>query len=714
MQDDFGSIRMTRRVSEKIAYGLFLLLVGLAGPQIATGDDLTDAIKKTESTSRQLIDKQKKDRFKDVLRTALNYDQLNAVLRRGKSARKAEIVAIRDHYISAVPELPKKYRLLAEQTLQGLESWDQSLPSLNLPQILAQLKSNPPKYVALTSQQVTSYRQTLDAAVEKLTAYLKTKGGDFDWNSQIHWDGLLAELGKTDPSLGTLDRSLKGFYGPDVAGLEQPEFIQLRTTLRAYMNAIYFTKNTKSEQMFDVQVTRLGESLTSYLETPSNENAWKIGRVIGWLERAEQAADLRNAVRYHFYQPNIFVHVSQYLISSGEKRIVDQTEDVEQVIKGVPVKGVARLKGQVSFELAENSQRATIDVMMDGTILSKNVAKKSGVTINTTGTTTVHAEKRISFGKNGFTDSPATAIATTKLELGTIDAPSSTYESIAKTKFINDRSKNEAAASELSVGLVSKDMDANVLELLSDIIDRYKTEIRDPLLRRGGFPEQFNTSSTKESANLQLLQTGRYQLAAPSEPPALNKKTDVSLRLHESLVRNFTEVVLGGVELTDEKVVEHMTRFGAEVPDELKTGPGKKSWAITFSNTQPISVGFRNNQIVIAIQGQQFRDGKQLITEPIRIAATYNVEKTATGVHLQREGDVAVDFLARKTLTVLQVATKTVMSKKFNALFKDDIVGQGGIKLPGDWENAGNLILQQLIVNNGWLMLSYDLGKSSE
>ena len=75
---------------------------------------------------------------------------------------------------------------------------------------------------------------------------------------------------------------------------------------------------------------------------------------------------------------------------------------------------------------------------------------------------------------------------------------------------------------------------------------------------------------------------------------------------------------------------------------------------------------------------------------------------------------MAVDFLARKALTVIQVATKTVMSKKFNALFKDDIVGQGGIKLPGQWENAGNLILQQLIADNGWLMLSYNLGKPSE
>ena len=42
------------------------------------------------------------------------------------------------------------------------------------------------------------------------------------------------------------------------------------------------------------------------------------------------------------------------------------------------------------------------------------------------------------------------------------------------------------------------------------------------------------------------------------------------------------------------------------------------------------------------------------------------------------------------------------------------VVGQGGIKLPGQWENAGNLILQQLVADNGWLMLSYNLGKPSE
>ncbi len=99
---------MTRRVVEKISYGLILLVVGLVGPQSATGDDLADAIKQTESTSRRLIDVQKKDRWRDELKSALDYDQLSAVLSKGKAARKSEIIAIRDHYISALPGLSKK------------------------------------------------------------------------------------------------------------------------------------------------------------------------------------------------------------------------------------------------------------------------------------------------------------------------------------------------------------------------------------------------------------------------------------------------------------------------------------------------------------------------------------------------------------------------------------------------------------------------------
>ena len=706
---------MDRSIREHVMNRLawMTLIVTIAFPQFTYADDLTEAINKARMSSTGLIESQKKDKARLQLQSDLKYDQLNLVLHKGVTARKTEIVSIRDHFIRVLPDLPKKQRVTAEQTRQALESWVQALPSINLKQVLAQLKTNPPKYVAITDQQVAARRAAVNASLSDLKAFLNSNRGDYDWNTQLQWDGLVEELAKDSPNLGRLDASLKGFYGPEVEGLELPVFTQMRTALRAYMNAVYFSSNPQSEAMYTAQVDRLAVSLENYLQSANNEYAWQIGRVIGWLERADQATQLRNEIRYQFYQPNIYFHVSQHLVSSGEKMEVDETEDVSQVVKGVPVKGTATMKGQISFEIAENSERATLNVMLDGTALSKNVAKKSGVTVVTNGTTTVHAEKSVSFDENGFTMTPSKAEASTKLELESIDAPSSGYESIARTKFIKGRSGNEEAASQLAVDSVTQKMDARVLEMLADVRDGYQSKVRNPLIRRGGFPVNFVSNSTKKYLYMSLLQTGRFQIAAASEPPALDEGTDVAMRLHESFVRNFTEVVLGGVELTDEKLVQHMTDLGAEIPEELKTGPGKKSWAITFSKSQPISVGFRDNQIVIAIQGQQFRDGNRVIREMIRIAATYDVEKTETGMRLQREGDVKVDFLTSKTLTVGQVATKTVMSKKFNAFFKDDIVGEGGITLPGKWENAGNLLLRQLVAENGWLMLSYNLGKPS-
>ena len=56
-------------------------------------------------------------------------------------------------------------------------------------------------------------------------------------------------LDKDTPNLGRMEVSLNGFYGADVVGLERPEFTNVRTTLRAYMNAVLFNTNPNSKSM---------------------------------------------------------------------------------------------------------------------------------------------------------------------------------------------------------------------------------------------------------------------------------------------------------------------------------------------------------------------------------------------------------------------------------------------------------------------------------
>ena len=678
---------------------------------IVVADDLTDAIEQVIQSSEALLSAQKKEKAIEAIRGGLKYDALESLLRQGVTAKKSDIAKLRDHYIETIPEFNKKTRLSAEQIRQALEQWVQSLPSQDLKQILEQLKKQPPAFTPITDGQVTNARTALDASLANMTAFLNAGEVAFDWKEQLQWGLLQEELAKEKPNPARMQASLNGFYGAEMVGLESPEFTNVRTALRAYMNATFFKNNPNSKAMYEAQIGNLITALENYTDHANNDTAWQVGRIIGWLDRAGQASEIQQQIRYHFYQPNIYVHVSQNLISAGELMEVDETEQLKMTVKGLDVVGEARLRGQISFQIAESQEKATLRVILDGTAISRNVAEKSGVTVVTRGTTTLQATKLVSFDGDGFTTEPAQAEATTKLELDSIDGPSSTHESIAKSKFIKMRSQNEKDASAVAVESVTTKMDSQVLELLANVIDGYQDKVRNPLIRRGGFPVNVNSTSTQDYIRLNMLQTGRYQLASPTDPPALNKGTDVALRLHESFVRNFTEVVLGGVELTDEKLVEHMTDLGAEIPEELKTGKGKKSWAITFSNTQPISVSFRDNQLEIAIQGRQFRDGAKVINDKIRIAATYNVLKTDEGMQLVREGDVDVRFVGKTSLTVGQVAMKTVMSKKFNAFFKDDIVGKGGIALPGNWASAGNLILQQIVSDNGWLMLSYNLGK---
>jgi len=703
-----------QRCFKSIVAGISLMavLTGLfiSSPTVVA-DDLTDAIDQVTKSSEALLNAQKKEKAIANIRGGLQYDTLESLLRQGVTAKKSDIAALRDHYIETIPDFNKKTRLSAEQVRQALEQWVQSLPSLGLKQILEQLKKQPPAFTPITDGQVTSTRTALDASLANLTAFLNAGEVEFDWKEQLQWSLLQEELSKETPNPARMQASLNGFYGAEVVGLESPEFTNVRTALRAFMNAVFFKNNPNSKAMYEAQIGNLVTALENYTDHANNDTAWQVGRIIGWLDRAGQASGIQQQIRYHFYQPNIYVHVSQNLISAGELMEVDETEQLKMTVKGLPVVGEARLRGQISFQIAESQEKATLRVILDGTAISRNVAQKSGVTVVTRGTTTLQATKLVAFDGDGFTTEPAQAEATTKLELDSIEGPSSTHESIAKTKFIKMRSQNEKDASAVAVESVTTKMDSQVLELLANVIDGYQDKVRNPLIRRGGFPVNVNSTSTQDYIRLNMLQTGRYQLASPTDPPALNKGTDVALRLHESFIRNFTEVVLGGVELTDEKLVEHMTDLGAKVPEELKTGKGKKSWAITFSSTQPISVSFRDNQLEIAIQGKQFRDGAKVINDRIRIAATYNVLKTVDGMQLVREGDVDVRFMGKTSLTVGQVAMKTVMSKKFNAFFKDDIVGKGGIALPGNWASAGNLILQQIVSDNGWLMLSYNLGK---
>jgi hypothetical protein len=67
---------------------------------------------------------------------------------------------------------------------------------------------------------------------------------------------------------------------------------------------------------------------------------------------------------------------------------------------------------------------------------------------------------------------------------------------------------------------------------------------------------------------------------------------------------------------------------------------------------------------------------------------------------------VQVDFVGRQSLSTSDIAMKSFMKKKFDGLFKPEIVSEG-LVLPERWKNMGKLQLQQLGCDNAWVALGW-------
>ena len=208
---------------------------------------------------------------------------------------------------------------------------------------------------------------------------------------------------------------------------------------------------------------------------------------------------------------------------------------------------------------------------------------------------------------------------------------------------------------------------------------------------------------------MRALQARLIQLAATSRPPSVPDH-NVNMQVHESMVFNTAVNAMGGFLMTDERARDLVQELTGEVPEELEIRQDEDPWSITFDRTQPLTVRFSNNQVVIAIRGRRFTRGDQEVTSVMQIAATYSIEASDGRVKMVRQGDIDVTYPGKREgqrLSIAELTNKTFMTGKFQGLFKQEILGEG-LDLPERWKNLEDLKLDFTSADRGWLSLGWN------
>ena len=702
---------MAIRFSKQFSCLAVLAVVFFGVPQ-ADADEVSDAAAEATRALDALF--VKAGRSGPMLRETLQPEQLRALLAEGAAVNKRKGARLVELYSRPIPDLKKAkyFKPRIHAVGKAAAAWLESLPRLDLDQVVTLIESNRPAFVPISEETVNTSKAAVEAAVAALEAHIKQNPavGDQSWEEYFSWADLKQYLTESPLPLAKI-QNLLGRFTVNREGLEAEAFLEFREVLRDYMNAYYFFSNPKSEEMYQTQMDLLATKLKAYQENPNNNDAWAIGRLVGWLDRVDQAAVVRGSIRGKFLAPNFHLQVSQNLLDSSEPIILEDSTEITDVILKANVKGVAETKGRVTLELVPHEGLAALRVRINGISITNSVASRAGVEVLSLTTTQLSGEKIVFFGPLGITSSPATAKCSSLVKILDIKAPSAGYELMAQKNTTKNKEKVEELASLRAETMLSERMDKESVEMLDKGAEAYIEKFRLPLIRKGGFPEEIDLMTTSEAVIGKLVQIKWNQVSAGVEAPALEGSPDLAIRVHESFVRNFSESTIGGYTLTDKKLVELLTELGAEIPEELKTDSGREPWSITFSSNQPVSLHVKDGVLSFAIRGRQFTDGDRVIRETIEIKASYLIEKTDVGSRLVRQGDVEVNFVGRTRLTAQQIAFRTVMRRKFGAIFKEEISTDGFV-LPGRWENSGTMKISQLVADKGWLVLAWKLAKS--
>jgi hypothetical protein len=417
-----------------------------------------------------------------------------------------------------------------------------------------------------------------------------------------------------------------------------------------------------------------------------------------------QAPQIVAAIRAHFDEPNLRVSLSRELLATGLERPVDEPTEVREVIMGTSVRGYGRTRGRVSLTLEPNQQQAELVLNFRAQAVTRNVGVNGPATVYSTGTTDIEAVHTILLNDLGIFAGDVLAQACVHTHIYCIAAKHKIVERIAWKRSEEQLPQAEAIASGRATARAREQFSQQVREQVAEANRNFRDEVRGPLLRRQIMPESLRFSTTAE----RLLATARHatqrQLASPTPLPE-EVGGDLSVRMHESAIGNFSESAVAGKTYTADEFAELGEEFPRGASQEgPKVDESDRDWSVTFRGHTPLNAEFRDGRATVHIFFDQFTSDGAPFNYPIDIVAVYQIETDENGPKLVRQGRVDVNWADpnRRPPFVRRAALESKFRLRFeDMLFREELFVKD-ITPPNVPEGFGSLRDFVLRSENGW------------
>ncbi len=726
----------------KLLYFLAVLAIVViaAHTEAAWAGDVSEVdrlVAALDQFDRWVGDGQNGDRWRRYLKS----NQLRQLLEKDTQAEPAEVARILQRYRSDAHGLEMQP---AVRVRSALAAWHVALKNQPADDLSELARASRGDYRPITDSQMGILHSAMRNAAEQLEQALSAYGPAFatDWKRYLKWELLEPQLSDetkiTRRTLNHLDEVLKKFRA-NHPGLERTEFTRTAKALEQFRAVAPWTVTPKPRQEYDRLLTNLEGQLRRHKEAPTSETSWKIARVLGLIEQLNNSPQLIGAIRGKLNQTNLLAEVSENFINRAIRRPVDNTQPVRDNILGTSIRGTAHTLGSIAIRPIPSLMDAQFELLLSGNIFSSTWGHHHPVRIRSTGRTDFSATKRVLLSAEAFQSKPTVVTANTQSNIHSICKTGGQFghrliERIAWKKACKSKQCAEQIASRHAESKVASNFDEQLTEALGQARENYEQKIRDPLVRRDVYPAHFLLATEPHFIRMEVAFAKQSQLAADSLPPPVAVGSDITVRIHQSALNNYIPLAMSGVTIQQLTEGEEPRLIGDVPPWMSKLSLGKhlqkKSiqknqdrpdfmpWSITLNAEQPVSIVFDNQQLVIRMRASMLTSDEDEYKNWDFIV-TYDVLRQNNEILLRRSGEIEVfptgfDPRWDKKMSSKKSGFRSTLAGNMNARAKR---GDGfpaeipirAIRLPEQLGISGELKLQQLDCDAGWLTLGWAL-----
>jgi len=563
---------------------------------------------------------------------------------------------------------------------------------------------------------VTAAHVRLTGSIQKLEQFLTGHGAEIHrgWTTLLHVPALKAELAQPQPQTRVLESLGEGFYQNHL-GLERPEFLAVRRDLRGYLTAREYATAGDPQSLYRERVTELEERLTRLDSEFDEANAHRAGELVAWLEPLSgECRALAAAVRQHYCRTNGMAHVSARAVNLLMARKVNESNWITENVMGASTQGYAYTAGDVSLGFVPNQQRGTLEIRLAGNVnVPSMTAQRGQITAYSSSQTSLRATKQVQIDEKGLSLLPALAACNTSMQLQDIEAQSRLVERLAWRRASRMIPEAEASANQRAQTEVTTKLNEQGAAMLSGVNDTFLNKVCGPLLRVDALPPLMRFWTNESHLRLSFSQWNDGQLAAASPAPQFPDDYDLGAGAHESMINNFTEVLLGGITTRDEgwkTVVELMT--GA-VPRPLWVHDRAPRWTATFEKKRPFIVHFDDNRACFTLRMTKVQHGERTYDHPVEVEARMIPKITVDGPALVRDGELDIR-IAPGMESQAEADYRRFLESKVGAVFPPEMYFDGfAAPAGGTIGRLRQVQICEMRCQDGWMTLGYKI-KSEE